>query len=138
MPTGFRLSPADVNRFTAWIGAARSSSAAEQAAHAERVAQSPVPYRALLAIDESERAVAGGQVAIEGDVAGLYDVFCAEDRRGRGLAAGLCSALLGIAREAGASVAYLQVDAANEPARRVYGRLGFVDAYAYHYRTPSG
>jgi ribosomal protein S18 acetylase RimI-like enzyme len=33
-------------------------------------------------------------------------------------------------------VAYLQVDAANDPARAVYRRLGFVDAYPYHYRSP--
>ena len=32
--------------------------------------------------------------------------------------------------------AQLQVDAANVPARAVYRRLGFVDAYNYHYRSP--
>ncbi len=31
---------------------------------------------------------------------------------------------------------YLQVEASNAPARRVYERLGFADAYAYHYRSP--
>ena len=33
---------------------------------------------------------------------------------------------------------YLQVDAANVPARTVYQRLGFSDGYAYHYRMPAG
>jgi len=31
----------------------------------------------------------------------------------------------------------LQVDAANDGARRLYRRLGFRDAYPYHYRTPA-
>ncbi len=137
-PAGFRLEPVDAGTFIGWIAAARCSSPAEEAAHAARLAASPVPYRALLVRDGSGNAVAGGQVATEGDVAGLYDVFSHEGQRGRGLASALCSALLDSARAAGASVAYLQVDAGNVAARRVYRRLGFVDAYAYHYRTPAG
>jgi predicted GNAT family acetyltransferase len=37
----------------------------------------------------------------------------------------------------GATVGYLQVDAANDVARRIYFRLGFTDGYSYHYRTPA-
>ena len=136
VPEGFRIEPAEMARFTRWVGAARGSTDAEQAAHARRVAASPVPYRALLVHDEAGNAVAGGQVATEGEVAGLYDVFSHESHRGRGLAQALCSALLQLARDEGATCGYLQVDAANEVARRLYGRLGFTDAYAYHYRTP--
>jgi len=56
--------------------------------------------------------------------------------RGRGLASALCRQLLRLAMADGARVAYLQVEASNAPARRVYERLGFADAYAYHYRSP--
>ena len=136
LPGGFRVEPAHLGAFTHWVGTARGSTAAEEAAHARRVAASPVPYTALLVRDDRGSAVAGGQVVVEGDVAGLYDVFSHEAHRGRGLAQALCSALLQLAREAGASVGYLQVDASNEVARRLYRRLGFADAYAYHYRTP--
>jgi GNAT superfamily N-acetyltransferase len=136
LPGGFQLERTDAATFTAWIGVARGSSTAEQAAHARRVTASPVPYEALLVRDDQGNAVAGGQVAVEGDVAGLYDVFSREEHRGRGLAQALCVALLERARSHGASVGYLQVDAGNEVARRLYRRLGFADAYAYHYRTP--
>lgn len=135
-PEGFRIEPVELATFTRWVGAARRSTPAEQAAHARRVAASPVPYSALLIRDEGGNAVAGGQVAIEGEVAGLYDVFSLESHRGRGLAQALCGALLQLACEAGATCGYLQVDASNEVARRLYGRMGFTDAYAYHYRTP--
>jgi GNAT superfamily N-acetyltransferase len=135
-PRGLRIVPAGGAAFAAWIGAARGSTPVEQVAHAERLAASPVPYQALLAYDASGSAVAGGQVAVEGDVAGLYDVFSREDQRRRGLGAAVCSALLALARESRAQAAYLQVDAGNAAARRLYRRLGFVDAYGYHYRTP--
>jgi ribosomal protein S18 acetylase RimI-like enzyme len=66
---------------------------------------------------------------------GLYDVFTAPQARGQGLARKLCASLLVQAREEGARAAYLQVEAGNAAARAVYQRLGFVDAYPYHYRS---
>jgi GNAT superfamily N-acetyltransferase len=136
LPEGCRFEPVSGKVFTEWVGTARGSSMGERRAHGERVAASPVPYRAWLVRDEGGAAVAGGQVAVEAGLAGLYDVFSIESQRGRGLATALCGALLAHAREEGATVAYLQVDADNEAARRVYRRLGFADAYAYHYRAP--
>jgi ribosomal protein S18 acetylase RimI-like enzyme len=47
----------------------------------------------------------------------------------------LCEHLLSLGAKLGASIGYLQVDAANAPALSVYRRLGFVDGYAYHYRA---
>ena len=73
--------------------------------------------------------------AIESDLVGLYDVFTASSSRGQGLSRRLCAHLLARAREQGARVAYLQVDAANHAARALYHRLGFADGYAYHYRA---
>ena len=66
---------------------------------------------------------------------GLYDVFTANEARNNGWARLLCGRLLERARDGGARVGYLQVDASNGAARAVYRRLGFADAYAYHYRT---
>jgi ribosomal protein S18 acetylase RimI-like enzyme len=45
--------------------------------------------------------------------------------------------LLDVARRLGALTAYLQVDAGNVAARRIYTALGFEDRYAYWYRRPA-
>ena len=134
---GFRVEVADAAAFTEWVGAERGSSAGERTAHRDRTAQSPVPYEAMLMRNAAGDIVAGGQVVVEGDLAGLYDVFTTEAERSRGHATTLCRALLRHATEGGARIGYLQVDAANEPALAVYRQLGFVAGYDYHYRAPA-
>lgn len=131
------LETVDARAFAAWIGAARGSSAREVAAHADRIANAPVPHHAIALRDRDGVVVCGGQVAVEGSLAGLYDVYTLGEARGRGLADRLCRHLLDHARRLGASAGYLQVDAGNAGARRLYRRLGFRDAYPYHYRTPA-
>lgn len=133
---GLRLDRVDGDSFAEWVGAQRGSSMSERRAHAERLRASPVDYRASLLVDSSGTTVAGGQVAIEEELVGLYDVFTTEAERGRGLARRLCRQLLNAAASEGARTAYLQVEASNAAARRVYHGLGFADANAYHYRSP--
>jgi GNAT superfamily N-acetyltransferase len=134
--SGARYERVDAAAYAEWVGVARDSSAEERSAHANRVAQAPVAHHALLLRDGSGTAVAGGQVAIEGALAGLYDIFTIEDARGRGHGESICRQLLGHARRVGATAGYLQVDAGNDRARSLYRRLGFHDVYPYHYRTP--
>ncbi|HSW08852.1 GNAT family N-acetyltransferase [Aquabacterium sp.] len=137
MPRGFaleRLTPAE---FAEQVGALRGSPATQRRAHAERLALSPVPYEGwVLRRRDDGHIAACGQMATEADLVGLYDVFTHPGSRGQGLARVLCSQLLARARSRGARVAYLQVESDNHPARAVYHRLGFADAYAYHYRSP--
>ena len=132
------VEPVDVPAFAEWIGAQRGSSAGERRAHADRLEQAPVRPVPVIRRDATGTVVAGGQLTMEGSVAALYDVGTAEAARGRGHGEALCRHLVRRAVDRGAEVAYLQVDAANAPARRLYARLGFVDAYAYHYRSPPG
>jgi GNAT superfamily N-acetyltransferase len=134
-PSGLAWQSLGHSAFAQAIGQLRGSPLAQSQAHAQRLELSPVPFRALALRRESDGALlACGQFAREGDLVGLYDVFTAEPSRGQGLAARLCSRLLAQARDEGAHHAYLQVDSGNRAARGVYQRLGFADAYAYHYR----
>ncbi len=127
--------PAGPDEYAELVGALRGSPAAQRRAHAHRLAMSPVPYQGFV-VRDGGRVLACGQVAREADLAGLYDVFVAPEARGQGLARRLCAWLLAQAMAQGARHGYLQVEGDNHAARAVYHRLGFADAYAYHYRTP--
>ena len=134
LPAGAALLPVGLEAFAQIVGALRGSPLAQRQAHAERLLNAPVPFSAFeLRIDG--QAVVCGQLAMEGDLVGLYDVFTAPPARGRGLAGVLCGHLLAHARTRGARHAYLQVEGDNHAARSAYHRLGFADGYAYHYRT---
>ena len=133
---GWRVATVGPEDFADWVGQQRGSTAAERQAHADRISLSPVPHHGVLAFDADGVTVGAGQIVVEGELAGLYDVFTAESQRRRGVAEIVCRHLLGVAASSGVRTAYLQVDAANESALRIYRRMGFVDGYSYHYRTP--
>ena len=134
LPSGVTVEAIGLEAFAQRVGALRGSPLAQRQAHAERLLGSPVPFVAF-ELRAGAELVGCGQFAIEGDLVGLYDVFTAEAARGRGFASLLCGQLLEHARQRGARHAYLQVEADNHAARSVYRHLGFVDGYAYHYRT---
>jgi ribosomal protein S18 acetylase RimI-like enzyme len=120
--------------FVEAAGMLRGSPPGQRAAHLERLSQSPLAVRALIARVDG-RAVACGQIALEDHLAGVYDMVTAPDARGRGVATLLVRDLLRWARERGASHAFLQVNDDNAPALAVYRKFGFTTSYAYHYRA---
>ena len=130
-----RLQPLDAAAYAELVGALRHSTPIEIAAQAERVAASTVPYQGFALRDADGGLLACGQVAREGTIAGLYDVFTPIKQRGQGHGFRLCAALLQQAAQAGAIEAYLQVASDNEFAKRLYAKLGFRFAYRYHYRS---
>ena len=134
LPPGAELHATGLEAFAQRVGSLRGSPLSQRQAHGQRLQNSPVPFHAFEMHVDSE-LVACGQFAIEGPLVGLYDVFTAPRARGRGYAAALCRNLLKQAHTRGAKHAYLQVEGDNHAARAVYQRLGFVDAYAYHYRA---
>ena len=134
LPTGSTLQAVDALALADIVGDLRGSPPEQRRAHGQRLLASPVRFGAWV-LRQDGAVLACGQAAREGDIVGLYDVFTAPAARNRGLARSLCAELLRHAGREGARTAYLQVDAANLPARAVYARLGFVDGYHYHYRT---
>lgn len=129
------LQALDAAAYAELVGTLRTSTAIEIAAQAERVAASPVPYQGFALRDAAGTLLACGQMAWEGTIAGLYDVFTPPEQRGQGHGRRLCEALLQQAAKDGATEAYLQVGSDNEFAKRLYAKLGFRFAYRYHYRS---
>jgi len=135
LPGGLEWREISSLKFAETVGLLRGSPAEHRQSHAVRLAHSPIVHRAFVIADATrEAALACGQFAREGEMVGIYDVFTDPQERNRGLATHLCERLLSQSVKEGAKTAYLQVDAINSPALQVYRRLGFAEAYRYHYR----
>jgi ribosomal protein S18 acetylase RimI-like enzyme len=139
LPAGLQIQALDGEAFAEAVGLLRGSPPEHRHSHALRLAHSPAPYRGLALRRADDGAVmACGQVATEPPFAGLYDIFTHAEARNQGLARLLCEHLLSLGMALGATIGYLQVDAANRPALAVYRRLGFVDGYGYQYLERPG
>ncbi len=133
-PAPVALQALDAPTYAATVGALRGSSQTAIDAHAERIANAPVTYQGFALNDAGGALLACGQMVVDWDIVGLYDIFSAVPRQGH--AERLCHALLALAHDQGARQAYLQVGSDNAVAQRLYSRMGFVFAYRYHYRSP--
>lgn len=102
-------------------------------AHLKRLQASPLPCRALV-LRQGGEVLATGLTIAEGRWAGLFDIVTASAARRRGFGRHMVEGLLHAASELGAQNAYLQVDADNMPARRLYAHYGFTERYSYWYR----
>ncbi len=80
---------------------------------------------------------ASGIAAYADDWVGFRGLQVQPDHRRGGLGRALMNALLEWGAEQGARTAYLQVLADNEPAMRLYERLGFREHHRYRYLAPA-
>jgi ribosomal protein S18 acetylase RimI-like enzyme len=126
------VAAADAATFADAVCDLRDSPPTQRDALRERLLHSPLDAKFVL-IRVAGRVVCAAQVAVDDQLAGIFDVVTAADARGRGHATRACAELLSWAWQHGARVAYLQVDAANAPALAVYRRFGFATVYSYHY-----
>ncbi|NUR08740.1 MAG: GNAT family N-acetyltransferase [Nocardioidaceae bacterium] len=84
-------------------------------------------------VREGDLVVAKGRVAVEGDWAGITDIWVSPDRRRRGLGLVVVAAMLDFAGERGGTTAYLQVRGDNPAGLGLYDRLGFRTHHTYRY-----
>jgi len=107
----------------------------------------PVDGASRLAILRRGTRSLFGEVRVEGRIAavgcvsesdgwcGMHGMRTLPAFRQRGYAGALLAALARAARDRGAREVFLQVDAANAPARSLYEGLGFATAWTYAYWT---
>ena len=79
------------------------------------------------------RTVAVGSACLSQGWCGMHGMRTLPDWRGRGSAGAILSALAQAALDRGLQRCFLQVEAANTPARELYARRGFTTAWAYAY-----
>jgi len=131
---GVAVTVLPMDEFVEAVGALRGSSAAQRAAHLERLAHTPLAVQGVVARIDG-RVVASGQVTLEDSLAGVYDMVTTQSMRRQGIATSIVGVLLAWAHERGAKHAYLQVNEDNAAALAVYRKFGFRTIYAYHYRA---
>jgi len=82
-----------------------------------------------------ERVVACGLGVIEREYIGLYDIVTDVNYRNRSFGEQMILNLLLWGKENGAKHSYLAVVANNEPALRLYSKIGYSEIYKYWYRV---
>jgi ribosomal protein S18 acetylase RimI-like enzyme len=96
-----------------------------------------VPQAVYALITQGGEPVACGLGVLQAGYLGFYDIVTAAQVRGRGLGEQVMRGLLAWGKQAGAHTGYLQVMLNNEPALRLYAKLGFKESHQYWYRQKS-
>lgn len=96
----------------------------------QRIAQ-PAAFVKMM---QGEQCVGIGVGVVQGDLVGLFGVRVSLDHRRAGIGRLLCQHIFAWGREQGAKTVWLQVEADNAPAVKLYSALGFTERYRYAYR----
>jgi len=132
-PNGTPCVTLDKEEFSETLGRLKRSEENDVKAHARRL-------KALTAdvlprcIKRTGDPIATGLAVLENDLVGVFDVAVASSHRRKGWGGLLVCQLMADAAGRGARYAYLQVDATNQIACRLWRRLGFQNLYTYWYR----
>jgi ribosomal protein S18 acetylase RimI-like enzyme len=94
------------------------------------------PEAGLFVLEQDEHPMATAICVHDGDLAGLFEIATSAAERGKGYGRRIVLSALKWARLRGATEAWLQVGADNQPAVKLYEAIGFTEVYRYHYRRP--
>lgn len=86
-------------------------------------------------LEKNDDILALGIGVYEDGVLGLFKIETDPRHRRQGYGTALVSTLLDWGKSQGATLAYLQTEPENEPALRLYDKLGFAEVYRYWYRV---
>ena len=130
------LSASPDPEWIAGVTAAQGRAGAEREAYSRIVSLLRVPAAFAVTRNDAGEAASWAFGAITANGLCIESVATRPDQRGRGFAGETVAALMAWGASRGAGAAFLQVQADNHAAIRVYDRLGFDrELYRYHYRT---
>jgi ribosomal protein S18 acetylase RimI-like enzyme len=105
------------------------------AAVSEHVLEHIGPATGFASIAVGGAIAALGLFVVAGGVGGVFCMATEPEHRRRGLAEAILRAGAAWSADQGAELLYLQVEAENEAARRLYAKVGFEHSHSYHYRV---
>ncbi len=129
-----QITPAPTESWRDGFAGARDIPADRRAIH-DLMIDRITPARAFATMALDGHPLAWGLAVAEQGWVGIFDIVTRPEARRRGFARKMVASLLAWGRATGATKAYLQVVADNDAGIGLYGALGFVEAYRYHYRV---
>ncbi len=126
----------DIGRFADAYLTLSGEDASMKPGLAEVVAAIKPPSGLFVVEDQSEGPIATVLCVQDNDLAGIVSLCVKTAARRQGRGTEILSAALRWARLRGARTGWLQVESSNQPALALYNKLGFQEAYRYHYWRP--
>ncbi len=106
----------------------------DEATH-KQMLQNIVGASCFMLLIDNDEIVACGLAVADGEYSGLFDIVTAVEHQRKGYGLELTAALLAWGKAMKTRYAYLQVMTDNDPANKLYGKLGFQEIYRYWYRA---
>ena len=131
---GVELTSTDTETWHTAFARMNHVSAERQVLH-EQILRTILPDKCYASILKDGSIIGCGLGVKQAGYLGIFDIVIDPDYRNNGHGERLMEALLAWGVQQGAQMAYLQVMCDNEPALRLYEKLGFQEKYQYWYRV---